>query len=694
MQASGRPSVRKTRPYMKNRFFVAALCGLALSACSRSSDEVRFIERPVLDAQSVNYTGNRAPLAPAAFIKLPLGAIEPQGWIRELLVRQKQGLAGNLSQISAWLDKRDNAWLSEGGKAGWEEVPYWLRGYSDMAFMLGDGEMQREAMVWIEGILASRQSDGWFGPIVRTNRGTRDFWSNMLVLFTLSNYYEATGDERVIDLMRGYFRYQLTVPDEEFLATYWEHSRGGDNLLSVYWLYNLTGEEWLLELAEKIDRCTADWRQPSNLPNWHNVNVAQGFRQPATFFMQSRDSADLRASYNDYHLIRRIFGQVPGGMFGSDENCRMGYVDPRQGTETCGFAEQMTSDGIMTRITGDVVWADNCEDILFNSFPAAFMPDMRALRYITAPNMVRSDAENHAPGIDNGGPFLMMNPFSSRCCQHNHGHALPYYVGNMFMATNDNGLLANLYGSADVRARAGEGVGVTITERSDYPFEEQVRFTVTPDQSVVFPLYLRIPSWCKGAAVTINGRRAEASVTGAGYLRIERTWQPGDRVELSLPMALSLRRWCLNRNSVSVDYGPLTFSLKIDEEYRRRNSAETAIGDSRWQADADPARWPSYEIHSASAWNYALVLDAEDPTRSMRVERRPFPADNYPFTPDAAPITIRARGKRVPGWEIDRHGLCGILPDSPVRTDAPEEELTLIPMGCARLRISAFPTAE
>ena len=52
------------------------------------------------------------------------------------------------------------------------------------------------------------------------------------------------------------------------------------------------------------------------------------------------------------------------------------------------------------------------------------MPDFKGLRYLTAPNMVVSDSRNHAPGIQNEGPFLMMNPFSSRCCQHNHAHGL------------------------------------------------------------------------------------------------------------------------------------------------------------------------------------------------------------------------------------------------------------------------------
>ena len=178
----------------------------------------------------------------------------------------------------------------------------------------------------------------------------------MIMLFALQSYYEYSGDERVIRLMTNYFKWEMTIPDDQFLENYWENSRGGDNLYSVYWLYNRTGEKWLLNLAEKIHQNTADWEQKNTLPNWHNVNVAQCFREPATYFMQSDDSSDLQATYNDFHLIRNIYGQVPGGMFGADENARKGYTDPRQGVETCGMVEQMASDEMLARMTGDPFW--------------------------------------------------------------------------------------------------------------------------------------------------------------------------------------------------------------------------------------------------------------------------------------------------------------------------------------------------
>ena len=440
---------------MKNLLLGSFLATAVLMSCTEknASTEVNILSRPYTASANVSYTGNRLPLKPLHFIKLPVGNIKPEGWLKKYLLLQKEGLTGKLGEISAWLDKEDNAWLLSGGDHGWEEVPYWLKGYGNMAYILNDSTMIAETQTWIEAAIRSQQPDGYFGP-VNERRGNRELWANMIMLWCLQSYYEYSGDERVISLMTNYFKWQMTVPDENFLKDYWENSRGGDNLYSVYWLYNRTGDKFLLELAEKIHRNTADWTNDSALPNWHNVNIAQSFREPATYYMLSGDSADLKASYRVHHLVRRIFGQVPGGMFGADENARLAYIDPRQGTETCGFVEQMASDEIMLCMTGDPFWAEHCEDVAFNSYPAAVMPDFKALRYITCPNQVVSDSQNHRPGIDNGGPFLAMNPFSSRCCQHNHAQGWPYYIENLMYATPDNGLAAVIYGPCTKIGRA------------------------------------------------------------------------------------------------------------------------------------------------------------------------------------------------------------------------------------------------
>jgi hypothetical protein len=685
---------------MKSKISQLLICFLVLTGFSNNTENPKEtnlsnVLQPPIVPQNDWYAGNKAPLLPAHFIKLPLGSIQPEGWILKLLELQKDGLCGHLGEISAWLKKDKNAWLSEGGDHGWEEVPYWLRGYADMAFIFNDPEMKEEAMIWIDAILKNQKDDGWFGPVVKAGKsGNTDFWPNMLILFTLQDYYEYTNDQRVIEFMKKYFQFEMNVPDEKFLSSYWENSRGGDNLYSVFWLYNLTGEKWLLQLAEKIHRRTADWTQKSTLPNWHNVNIAQCFREPATWFMQSADSVHLNATYNDFYLIRRTFGQVPGGMYGADENARMGFIDPRQGTETCGFAEQMTSDGILTRITGDPMWADNCEDVLFNSFPAAFTSDMKALRYITCPNEVTADDKNHSPGIDNQGPFLTMNPFSSRCCQHNHGHALPYYLQNMVMASNDNGLAAIMYNACTTIVKVGNGTQITLEEDTKYPFEEEVRFTLKSTKKVTFPIYLRVPGWCKKASAKINGEIVKLTSAPDSYIRLEREWANGDRITLNLPMELTTRTWQVNQNSVSLNYGPLTFSMKIKEEYKKISSTESAIEDSKWQENADQKKWPAFEIIPVSPWNYGLILNKTELTQSFKVIRNAWPSDNYPFSPDHTPIEIEAKGRQIPSWNIDKFGLVDVLPSYPVLTNSAIDDITLIPMGAARLRISAFPVVQ
>jgi len=651
------------------------------------------VSGPDLSRTNSFYVGNRAPLLPSQFIGLPVGSVEPRGWVREFLERQRKGLTGHLGEISAWLQKEDNAWLSKDGKGkyGWEELPYWLKGYIELAYIFNDPKMLAEVKLWIEGTLASQRANGDFGPDQRFEDGTRDYWANMIMLFCLQSYYEQTKDARVLDLMTKYFKYQMTVPDKEMLTHYWQKMRGGDNLYSIFWLYNRTGDPELLKVAEKIDRCTANWRMKDNLPNWHNVNIAQCFREPGEFYLLSHDPTDLQFAYANHREIRKRFGQVPGGMFGGDENCRVGYDDPRQAVETCGMVEQMLSDEMLFQISGDPFWADHCEEVAFNSYPAAVVPDFTALRYLTAPNMAVSDSKNHAPGIDNGGPFLMMNPFSSRCCQHNHSHGWPYFNKSLWMATPDNGVCAAMYSASEVRVKVGDGTEVRFAEETHYPFEDAIRFKFSADKPVSFPLYLRVPAWCQSPELAVNGKNAKLGASSGKFVRIDREWKTGDVVTLRLPMQVSVRKWERNHNSVSVDYGPLTFSLKIGERYDKRDSIKTAIGDSSWQKGADPSKWPSWEIHPTTAWNYGLVLDAKNPEKSFKMKKGKWPANNFPFTTDAAPITMTVKAKRIPEWQLDRNGLCAVLQNSPVLSDEPTETVTLIPMGAARLRISAFP---
>jgi hypothetical protein len=228
-------------------------------AQSRSSESAVVLHPPT-DQRNHHYVGHREPLLPSPLVKLPVGAVKPRGWLHKQLELQAAGFHGHLTEISAFLRKDQNAWLSRDGQGerGWEEVPYWLKGFGDCAYLLGNPDQIKEAKIWIEGALASQREDGFFGPrgkgaqaTVESTKGKYDLWPNMVMLQCLRSYHEFTGDRRVLDLMTKYFSWELGVADPDFLPPYWQQQRAADNLDSVLWLYDRTGDRWLLDLATK-----------------------------------------------------------------------------------------------------------------------------------------------------------------------------------------------------------------------------------------------------------------------------------------------------------------------------------------------------------------------------------------------------------------------------------------------------------
>ncbi|MEC3978686.1 beta-L-arabinofuranosidase domain-containing protein [Amycolatopsis sp. H20-H5] len=640
---------------------VAATGGIALGAASTSAASVAA---PL-------YPGNRAPLRPAAFLRLPPGAVRAQGWLATQLGKQLDGLNGRYQEISHYLKFDNTGWVHP-DLYGWEEVPYWLRGYGDLGYVTGDARVLADTRRWIDAILATQAPDGYFGPNAHRSslNGHADLWPHMPMLHVVRSYAEYTGDGRVATFLSRFFRFLAAQPKGVF-SEGWGATRWGDTIDVVFWLYNQTGEGFLLDLVRTIHAGSANWLG-SALPTGHNVNLTQGFREPGQYWVLTGDPAHQAAAYTNYDRIQGRYGQFAGGGFAGDENARPGYGDPRQGFETCGIVEYMMSHEILGRATGDPVWADRVEELAFNLLPAALDPAGRAAHYVTAANSIQLDRQvktlsqfdndfamqAYQPGIDN-----------YRCCPHNYGMGWPYYVEEMWQATPDGGLCAALFGASTVTANVGPGVRVTVTETTGYPFDDTITFAVNPASPVEFPLVIRIPGWCPDPRLTVNGQPV-SSGAGPRYATVRRTWRGGDRVTLRLPMATRTRTWTGNHSSVSVDRGPLTFSLAIKED---------------WSQVAGSAQWPEYEVKPGSAWNYGLV-----PGAAMDVVASGGDVAD-PFTPANSPVRITASVQRLDAWQADEQNVIAELADGPVAATTPVERVQLIPMGAARLRLTSFP---
>lgn len=657
---------------------------LLLSACGGNDQK----EESVYIKPDRLYVGNRMPMVQTSLIKLPMGSIRAEGWLKKQLALQVEGLTGNLDNI--WEDVGFNSgWLGGTGES-WERGPYYLRGAVALAYTTNDSLMLHKIKPWIEWTLSSQQANGFFGPASNT-----DWWPRMLMLQTLQMHYEATTDKRVMPFMKKFFTYQHNALDTQPLKG-WASARGGENLLSIHWLYNHTGDTSLLSLANKVNAQTVDWtglfeqNSPIHLSaqidttKWweespqHTVNLSHGLKQPALLFQQTGDRRYWEAVYQSLALSDRFHNQIFGTHAGDE---RVGLASGNRGSELCEIVEYMHSLEYIMRIFEDPAMADRLEKIAYNALPAAISPDWKAHCYYIAPNVAKISRGKRNFTVDHEDDLTFGVLAGYPCCAVDMHMGWPMLTENLWMATSVRGLAAMVYAPCEVQAKVANGIPVTIREETEYPFGNKIIFHIDPAKEVVFPLQLRIPQWCKNPAMLINGDTL--SWTKKGHFAIlERTWKKGDKVELLLPMEVRMSRW--ENKSVGIERGPLVYALAIEENWQAQPD---------WRRNNIKDNFPAYEILPASAWNYGLVLDTNQVDKSFSITTK-SPIPQQPWSMESVPVFMTAKGRKIPSWQLNEVQNPAPLPVSPVASTSTEETIKLIPFGATRLRIAYMPVVE
>lgn len=620
---------------------------------------------------------NRAPLTPNALSPLPLGAVRPEGWLKDQL----------MTQLKAVGERAETLWPEDS-----VETLCRLKGLIMLAWTVDDEALKERAARLVDQLVASQGEEGWFGP-----GDNEDYWPLIAALKGLRCYFTATGDRRVLVLMDRFFRYQLKHLSDRPLRE-WAVARGGDNMELALWLYNLTGQKHLLELCNRLRDQTLDWptffhtftntvpmsrslsweriqeafreeggeglvgeRRPYFRTQFHfsqGVNVAMGLKAPGVFNLIKSGFKEQEGFRFGWEKLTRHHG-LANGMFTCDQH--LNGNNPTQGVLTGAVGALMESLETLMGL-GDFApeAADILEKVAYNALPAAWTGDMTAWQTCQQVDQVKvspeprrwynlpEDANLFTPDDRAPGPAEDLE------------QGWPGFVAAQWYATSDGGLQAVGYAPCTVRAAMGN-VPVRLRVSGGYPFSQSVQIEVSVRQPCEFPIYLRIPGWALKPMIFLP--EGEIMQVRSGEVAcVRRRWRTGDVVRLELPQVPRVTRWY--HQSGAVELGPLTMVWQPNED---------------WETLPDGG----LAVTTQDAWNWALVRD-----EPMKVVYDDAPA----AFGTGHPVTVLARAVPIE-WPMSGAS-CQSVPMVPRVDVGKARVIELIPYGSTALRIAQFPVGS
>jgi hypothetical protein len=659
------------------------------------------------------------------FIESPVTTIRPTGWLRDFLLLQRDGLTGHLENGGKPFDDASISWteLRDLGRdfnywGYYEQNAYWIDGMLRCGALLGDGFLLNKAGAVIKHVLDNADEDGYLGPRF-IKRATTDpdlytRWSHAIFFRALAAYYDVTGDESI-----------LTKLTRHFINSPYDYTTGRNvcNIEAMVWLYIKTGDERLLKLAEyayiEMDRrgifpdesleLTFDYMLSEDFADCHGVSYCEVGKLGAVLYAVTGKQKYYEISASAYRKLER-YSILPDGVPSTAEF--MQGHSALDSHETCVVTDYTWGLGYLLNACGDAAYADKMEKAVYNALPGCVGEDFKTLQYFSSPNQVIADAHSNHNLFCQGMGYMSFRPnHHTECCAGNVNRAMPDFAGRMWLRTRNGGIAAALYGPSEFNAEVN-GVLVKVTEETDYPFGEAVAFRFEIPQGITaeFDFVYRIPVWAEDASVKLNGVDLTGDNTAGSFHTLHRAFVNGDELIITLPMKLRLSHW--PDNGVAVERGPLTYALKIEQDWRVNNE------DNQF-----PDGFPAYDVYAASPWNYALVLPEGDEMKFFSVNAGK-PAGERPYSLNGAPVTITAKARRINGWRLREetsvienhipfnrvteeelktqpvvHGGFKFTPplsteDVINETAGEVEDVTLIPYGSAKLRVSVFPVVR
>ena len=577
---------------------------------------------------------------------------------------------------------------------------YFGDGLVHYAQLCPDSELAQEADPWVQKMLDSQDPDGYLGAFVDSARWQHwlEIFSQSLTLEALLYHYEATGDAGLLQAcehaiqpqIKAWYRSDKTVNHAIFSG------HGTIAIRALVKLYELTGNVAYLSFARDIMQKygrVQEFLQPGNaIFGQHDAVGTEHVGLPAMLYEYTGGPELLEASRAAWDMLNEHHLSVDGTPHGNEA---MQFKGPLHNCEHCGTVEWFMTSNAMARVTGEVKYADAAERAMLNAYPAAKSVDGTMVAYMHTPNQLVATEWSQPHAWTSPDWCASRQHYHTAheplCCNSNGPRGIPYFAESMVMGTRE-GLAVVYYGPCTASANVS-GVGqVTLQMDTDYPFEDEIRITVTPEQKAEFAVQLRIPEWCSSATLLVNGDPQAAPAEPSTYARLRRKWAPGDQILLRFECPIRLDIWKrsefgVRAAGIAVQRGPLTYTLPVQE---------------LWQQFDVPAQGPGkdpvcYRVLPAegTAWNYALVIDRQHPETCITPVRLPVPPESRPW--EHPPLGLQARARRVLSWHIEGdpdHPKTPGLPYNPMKLSDQEETVTLVPFGFTHLRMTYLPFVE